>query len=417
MKKITKKTIFANFIIFVILLSLLILNIKLRSNFIIEETAGLKVTEGCLSEGELLGNVLSSNGVSTEETYCITDALKNVFNVRRCNVGHRWKIYFNEEDKFVKFEYYDGPIDYYVVELDKENNIYTAAALQIETDRFERGVKGEINNSLYYDMSSLGVNPEIIIQFAEIFASKIDFFTDCQKGDEFKVLWDTHFDTDGTPLKDVQISAASYTRGNETFQAFFFETPNGKSGYYDEKGKSVESVFLKAPLNYRRISSYFTHRRFHPILKRYRPHLGIDYAAPHGTPVATIGDGVVVDAGRRRDGLGITVRIKHPNGYVSWYGHLSGIPKGVSKGSRVKKGQVIGNVGATGMATGPHLDFRLQKDGKFINFLSLKMVPTDPLPDEYMAQFKVLKDEFLSMTNQLKQKEIIVFKNHKGKSV
>ena len=409
---------FANIIILLILIPLFIVVSNVVNKKKLNNESCYNIVEGSISEGDLLGNIFSNQGISADESHLITNSLTKIFNVRRCGVGNRWKIYFDEEDKFVKFEYYDGPIDFYVVEADRENNVYNASANQIETDRFARGVKGEISNSLYYDMSSLGVNSEIIIQFAEIFASKIDFFTDCQKGDEFKVLWDTHFDTDGIPLKDVQISAASYTRGNETFQAFFFETPDKKSGYYDENGRSVESLFLKAPLSYRRISSYFTHKRFHPILKRYRPHLGIDYAAPHGTPVSTIGDGVVVDAGRRRDGLGITVRIKHPNGYVSWYGHLSKISKGVSKGSRVKKGQVIGNVGATGMATGPHLDFRLQqKDGKFINFLSLKTTPSNPLSDKYMAQFKVSKDGLLALIEQLKQKEIIVFKNHKGKSV
>jgi murein DD-endopeptidase MepM/ murein hydrolase activator NlpD len=146
-------------------------------------------------------------------------------------------------------------------------------------------------------------------------------------------------------------------------------------------------------------------------LKRYRPHLGIDYAAASGTPVSSIGDGSVTAAGRRRDGLGITVIVRHPNGYNSWYGHLSGIARGVSRGAKVRKGQVIGYVGATGMATGLHLDFRLQRNGKFVNFLTLKMPPSHPLPKEYMEEFENARKAFMQMDGQLKQGEIIVFKN------
>jgi len=371
----------------------------------------LTVIEGYIAEGDMLGGLLSGQGITAEEAYSITSALRRVFNVRKCRVGDRWEVYRDGGGNFVKFIYYEGSMDFYVVEKNGEDEGYTASAHEIEAERMIRGARGRIMSSLYESMSFSNVNPEIIIQFAEIFASKIDFFTECRTDDEFRVLWDSYMDKEGNVLKDVQISAASYARGGDTYYAFYFEPPDGKGGYYDEKGKSVESVFLKAPLNYRRISSHFTYRRFHPILKRYRPHLGIDYAAATGTPVSSIGDGTVVSAGWRKDGLGITVKVKHPNGYISWYGHLSRIARGVSSGSRVRKGQVVGYVGSTGMSTGPHLDFRLQKGGKFINFLALKMPPSHPLPEKYMEEFKVARNTLMEIKESLEEGQIVVFEN------
>jgi len=388
-----------------------ILKIKSKGLFSGVRGPQFTVVEGYISEGDLLGNVLAEQGIGQNESNSITAELKKVFNVRRCNVGDRWEIHYGREGEFAKFIYYDGPVDFYVVEASAENNGYIASARKVEGERVIRGTRGRIMSSLYESMSNSQVNPELVIQFAEIFASKIDFFTDCRKDDEFRIFWESYIGKDGTVLKDMRISAASYTLDKETFHAFYFETPEGKGGYYDTQGKSVEAVFLKVPLNYRRISSYFTRRRFHPILKRYRPHLGIDYAAASGTPVSSIGDGSVTAAGRRRDGLGITVIVRHPNGYNSWYGHLSGIARGVSRGAKVRKGQVIGYVGSTGTATGPHLDFRLQRNGKFANFLVLKMPPSHPLPKEYMEEFENTRKAFMQMYGQLKQGEIVIFEN------
>ncbi|MCM8762317.1 MAG: M23 family metallopeptidase [Candidatus Omnitrophica bacterium] len=372
-----------------------------------------QIIEGYIAEGDLLGDVLLANGLTPLQSRAITEELKKVFNVRKCRIGDRWEIYLTEEGEFVKFIYYDGPIDFYVVRFDPDNSVYTASAEQIEVKKKMCGVYGEIASSLYESMASLNINPELTIQFAEIFASKVDFFTDCQTGDRFTLLWDAYVDRKGNPLKDVRILAASYTSSDKTFYAFYFEPPDGKGGYYDEKGKSVEASFLKAPLNYRRISSYFTHRRFHPIYKVYRPHHGIDYAAPKGTPVSSIGDGTVQYTGWR-GGLGKTVIIKHPNNYTSWYGHLSAFAKGIRAGKRVRKGQVIGYVGSTGTATGPHLDFRVQKNGVFINFLPMKIPPSYPLPEKYLPEFNTIKDLLTSRMDTLKgQQKIATFEEKK----
>ena len=402
-----KKIIFITTLALIIFLPFLLLKIRNRE-FIKSQH---QVVEGYISEGDVLGEVLLAQNISPAEVFSITRELKKVLNVRRCNIGDRWEIFLDNEKRFVKFIYYDGPIDFYVVKFDRDENTYLASAQKIEAERKLRGVRGEIKSSLYESMSYVDVNPEIIIQFAEIFASQIDFFNDCSTGDGFNVLWESYFDNQGNVLKDGRIFAASYSAGDSTHYAFYFEPTEGKSGYYDEKGKSVESAFLKTPLNYRRISSRFTRRRFHPIHRVYRPHLGIDYAAPAGTPVSALGDGTVNFAGRRQDGFGITVIMRYPNGYVSWYGHLSRIAKGIKRGTRARKGQVIGYVGATGDATGPHLDFRIQKNGKFINFLTLKLPPFYPLADKYLPAFMETKDTFISRMESLEGTKPTVFLN------
>lgn len=403
---IKKRPILITTLVLIIFLPFLLFKI---SRFSADNKARHRVVEGYISEGDVLGEVLLAQNISPEEVFSITSELKKVFNVRRCKTGDRWEVFLDNEGGFVKFIYYDGPINFYVVTVDRDKNTYLASALEIETEKKLRGVQGKIKSSLYESMSYVEVNPEIIIQFAEIFASKIDFFDDCRTGDSFNVLWESYFDSRGNVLKDVRISAASYSSGNETHYAFYFEPSEGKGGYYDENGKSVESAFLRVPLNYRRISSHFTNRRLHPIRRVYRPHLGIDYAAPAGTPISAIGNGSVKFAGWRRDGFGRTVILNHPNGYTSWYGHLSKIAKGIKKGAKVKKGQVICYVGTTGTSTGPHLDFRIQKNGKFVNFRTLKLPPSYPLADEYLPLFTVVKDAFITRIESLKDTKPIIF--------
>ncbi|MEO0300014.1 MAG: M23 family metallopeptidase [candidate division WOR-3 bacterium] len=242
-------------------------------------------------------------------------------------------------------------------------------------------------------MTNLKINPEIIIQFAEIFESKLDFLTDCQNGDSFSIIWESLTDKDGNILKDIKVIAGKYENTNQKFYGFYFEKEEIK-GYFDENGKGLESGFLKAPLSYRKITSFFSKSRFHPIYKVYRPHLGIDYSAPVGTPVSAIGNGVVIFSGYL-GGYGNCIKIKHPNGYISYYGHLSKFEKNIKKGVKVKKGEVIGYVGMTGIATGPHLDFRIKKDGKFINFLKIKFVPEKNIPEKYKKDFEKIKNLYI----------------------
>jgi len=356
----------------------------------------ITIIGGEIKEGDIIGNIFKTNGLSDYEAGKITEKLREIFDVRKSKIGDRWELHFSLKGDFLKFKYFSKPFNFYIVEKKQDTGDFISYTEEIEKFKKTFTKTGFINNSLYESMINSNINPEIIIQFAEVFESKIDFFTECQKDDKFSIIWESWADKDGTILKDIRVVAGKYETRNQKYYAFYFENGNF-SGFFDENGKGLEGSFLKAPLSYRRITSFFSYSRFHPIYKVYRPHLGIDYSAPTGTPVSSIGNGSVIFAGWTNNGYGKCVKIKHPNGYISYYGHLSRIEKGIKKGVKVKKGEVIGYVGMTGIATGPHLDFRVQKDGKFINFLKLKFVPEKNIPKEYMDEFENLKKRYMEL--------------------
>jgi len=190
-----------------------------------------------------------------------------------------------------------------------------------------------------------------------------------------------------------RVILAEYNAGEKVYTALFYRSPDEKEGYYNLKGESTKRSLLKSPLHYRRISSYFTHRRYHPILKIYRPHLGVDYAAPSGTPVVASGSGKVIYAGKK-GGFGNFVKIKHPNNIMTSYGHFSRIAKGIRVGKWVNEGDVIGYVGATGLATGPHLDYRVQVKGKYVNPLKYAFPTGPPVPKAYRDDFLATSDDY-----------------------
>lgn len=351
------------------------------------------IIEGEIKEGDIIGNILKDKGISDKETNEIILKLKEIFDPRRSKIGDTFQLHFDKDGSFLKFKYFSKPFDFYIVEKEKNSGNYFSYNEKIETYEKIFSVKGSINNSLYESMSNLNVKPEIIIQFAEMFESKIDFFTECQKGDKFSLIWSAWTDKNGVILKDIRVIAGKYENSNQKYYGFYFEKDDLK-GYFDENGKGLVSGFLKAPLSFRRITSFFTHSRFHPIYKVYRPHLGIDYSAPIGTPISAIGNGTIIYSGWL-GGYGKCIKIKHYNGYISYYGHLSRFAQGIRNSAKVKKGQIIGYVGMTGTATGPHLDFRIQKDGKFINPLKLKFVPEKNITEKYKEDFQRIKNYYI----------------------
>ncbi|MBU8922815.1 MAG: M23 family metallopeptidase [Bacteroidales bacterium] len=197
-----------------------------------------------------------------------------------------------------------------------------------------------------------------------------------------------------------KILSAEFNTSGESHYAFLFESQDGFPDYFDEKGKSLRKQLLRAPLSYSRISSSYSHRRLHPVLHTYRPHLGIDYAAPTGTPVMTTGDGTIMTASRTRAN-GNYIKVKHNRNYISYYLHLSKFAKGIKAGVKVLQGQVIGYVGATGIATGPHLDYRVKKNGKFVNPLRLKLPPAKPVQADKMEEYKLFASARIDRIRQI----------------
>ncbi|MDR2067227.1 MAG: peptidoglycan DD-metalloendopeptidase family protein [Endomicrobium sp.] len=392
MKNISSKTVFiiTISIIFIFFISFIIKNIcfnqsnkqkpeeKLESNIETEKVI--------IQKGDVLELTLNKTKLSTESSNTIIRELQKLTNINLCIPGDFYEIFYNKSTHdWTEFYYYpQGPFYYSIIQ--SSNKQIQAQKKELEVSKTEYKYEETIDSSLWAAMAYKNIPADVILSFADIFAWQIDFLTDTKQGDIFKIIYEVeHIEKKNKNLSS-KILAAQYKTSSKTYNAFYFKTREGNYGYFDQDGKSLKSTFLKAPLQFSRISSYFSASRVHPILKYARPHLGIDYAAPQGTPVSSIGDGTVLKA-QYNGGFGNLIIIKHNNGYETYYGHLSKYAKGIKKGSKVKQGQIIGYVGMTGLATGPHLDFRIKLNGKFFNFLTMKQPPTTTLKGEDKTNF------------------------------
>jgi len=259
-------------------------------------------------------------------------------------------------------------------------------------------VAGSIRGSLFNAVTDAGESPELAIRLAEIFAWDLDFYTDTRAGDTFHVLVEKKLYLNGQPAGYGRILAAEYDNSGHPYQAVLFHDATGAPGYFRPDGGALQKAFLRSPLKFAApVTSHFSQSRFHPILKTYRAHLGVDYGAPTGTPVQSIGNGRVIFAGMS-GGSGNLVRIAHPNGYETMYMHLLRIL--VHVGEHVDAGQRIGLVGMTGLATGPHLDFRILKNGTYRNFETLHLPPAEPVAHKDITEFTAARDHWMPLLNQ-----------------
>ncbi|MDR1401037.1 MAG: M23 family metallopeptidase [Endomicrobium sp.] len=327
-----------------------------------------------IKQGDILALTFNSTRLPPKDSIEVIKELKKVLNVNHCMPGDFYEIlYDSKTGEWENFRYYPPGVSYYLITKTPDNKRIKIEKKKFTTIRKKCEVQGTIHSSLWTAMASRNIPLKTMHSFADIFAQKIDFFTDTKRGDSFKMIYEVARIKEKNTELPLKIIAARYKTSSEDYNAFYYYEKKSKRGdYFNEDGKSLKSAFLKAPLRFKTISSYFTKNRFHPILKYSRPHLGIDYAAPKGTPVSTIGDGIITEACYNKGGFGNLVIVKHANGYETYYGHLSKYGKGVKKGVRVIRGQIIGYVGSTGLATGPHLDFRIKHGGKFINFIKMK---------------------------------------------
>lgn len=339
---------------------------------------------GTIKRGESLYDIFTKHGLDIEDLYAMVKASKGIYNLSRVVSGHSFSMLLDSENRVSSLTY-SMDSDYLLKLKRTEDGAFKAQKEAIPYEKSLVHMSGTVNANLVSAMDNL----LLALALSDIFAWDIDFTTDIRKGDTFKLVVE-EFRLDGEFKKYGNILAAEFTTNGDTHHAYLFEQ-DGNTDYFDGKGRSLRRALLKAPLSYRRISSGFTRHRYHPVLKTYRPHLGVDYAAPRGTPVSTVGDGTVIHAGYR-GANGNLVIIKHRNGYLTYYGHLASIKRGVRKGKRVKQGQVIGYVGSTGRATGPHLDYRVKKNGRFVNPLRLKLPPGVPVKKALIAQFRAFRD-------------------------
>ena len=360
----------------------------------------LDVSAGRLRSGQTLSAALQSKGISASMVHTIATGMRPVFDFRYSRPGDEYWLGRHPDGEFMEFRYTRSNVQRYV--LRNVEGELVAQAYQPEVELRPARLAGVVQTSLYEAMRQLGEESELAHDFAKIFAWDVDFSRNVQPGDEFQVYYERRVLVEGGRqdyLGPGRILAARYSNADDDYAAIYFETEEDRGGYYRLDGSSVERQFLRAPLNYRRISSNYTSSRLHPVLKVRRPHPAIDYAAPTGTPVWSVGNGTVIHVGRL-GGLGKTVKVRHANGYVSFYGHLSRYPNGLSVGDRVRQKQVVGYVGSTGVATGPHLDFRMQQGGKYINPASVQAPPGEPISPSKMAAFLAERDTYLDALDQ-----------------
>ncbi|WNJ19396.1 peptidoglycan DD-metalloendopeptidase family protein [Pontibacter sp. G13] len=367
------------------------------------EVDSLEVVREVVQKNENLSEILTRYNVSPQTIHKIGTLPEEVFDVRKIQRNKPYTIIHEPDSNktCLGFVYHPNVIDYVVVDL---RDSVAVIAGQHPVDTLEHTLEGVIESSLYVSITEAGGSPLLVNALSEVYAWEIDFFG-LQKGDAFKILYTT-LEVQGESAGLGEIKAASFTHMDEELLAFQFDQGDGIE-YFDEEGNSLRKTFLKAPLSYTRISSKFSYNRLHPVLKIRRPHLGVDYAAPTGTPVLSVGDGTVVKRGYA-GGAGKMVKIKHNGTYTTAYLHLSRYGKGLKVGDRVKQGQVIGYVGSTGLSTGPHLDFRFYQNGKAIDPLKVDPPSANPIKEEVKTAYTETMMKLKARLQEAQQAESIV---------
>lgn len=343
----------------------------------------LYVEEGQVEPGQYLSTIFASQGISPAVTDHIARHHQDVFDVGKIRSGNRY--YFLRTNDTL-----ETPL-FWIYQIDRRNYALFSLTDSLTAWRFQKEMEvrlartsGTITSSLWNAVIQNGGDGSLAVHLSDVYAWTIDFFG-IQEGDSFDVIYDRQY-IDGEPVGMGEVIFCNFVHVGDTLRAMAFEQ-DGKLEFFNEKGENLRKAFLKAPLNYRRISSTFSNSRLHPVFKYYRPHHGVDYAAPAGTPVSSIGDGVVIKKAYQANGAGYYLKIKHNDTYTTSYMHLKGYAKGIAEGVRVKQGQVIGYVGSTGASTGPHLDFRVFKNGTPVDPLKLESPPANPISAENKERF------------------------------
>ncbi len=354
-----------------------------------------------MPSGANFAGMLLQFGLSAAEAADATAAAQQAFNLRQVRAGNTVTVGRSVEGSLREIDY---KIDAErVLHIVPQTPGFAAEVREIPVRSEVAIVSGKLEDSLFNAVEEAGESAEVAMRLAQIFGYDLDFYTDPRRGDTFRVVLEKRKYANGETAGYGKILAAEYSNGGRKYQALLFHDPEGRPAYYTADGKSLQKAFLRSPLKFGApVTSHFSQSRFHPILKTYRPHLGTDYGAPVGTPVQTIGSGRVVFAGRK-GGDGNMVHIVHSNGYETMYLHLSKMF--VHAGEHVEIGKTIGLVGMTGLATGPHLDFRIMQKGQFKNFERLGLPPSDPVSKKNLPEFAGVREEWLPVLNGEKQLE------------
>lgn len=354
------------------------------------------IIEDKINRNEFLGDILMRHNVAPGIIHQIALLSRNVFDVRKISTNKKYTLICNDDSlRTAKaFVYEPNQIDYVVFSFQD--------SLRVETHKrdvtiVESSISGMINSNLSQTIEQLGISHELTNKFVDIFAWQVDFQR-LQKGDKFKLIYEES-QVNGQTVGINKIIGIQFNHFNSDYYAFPFDQGEGLD-YFDEDGNSLRKALLKYPIEFTRISSRYTQSRFHPVQKRYKAHLGTDFAAPTGTPIRSVGDGIVLEA-QYKSANGNYVKIRHNSTYTTQYLHMSKIAGGVKAGTKVKQGQTIGFVGSTGLATGPHLCYRFWKNGVQVDALRIELPPSQPIHADFLAPYEDVKKAMIDKLNQI----------------
>jgi murein DD-endopeptidase MepM/ murein hydrolase activator NlpD len=354
------------------------------------------VTKGEIRSGDSLGTALHRHGITPATVHLIATEMRKVFDFRKSRPGDRYRLGQDSDGRVLDFRYLQGPEESFY--LAWEGTRYVVSKESAELRPQIAKIAGIVESSFYGAILALGEQSALASEFARILAWDIDFSRNVQAGDEFQILYERMYrlDDDGQDVyvRPGRILAGRYDGDVGRHTVVYFKDDKGAGAYFRPDGSSVERAFLVAPVEFSRISSRFTRARTHPILKVTRPHPGIDYAAPYGTPIWAVADGVV-EYKARAGASGNLIRIRHAGGYTSHYAHLANFAKGLKVGDRVEQKQLIGHVGSTGLSTGPHVCFRVKKDGNYVDPMRISSPAGRPIDRETLEVFQDVRDQLL----------------------
>ena len=351
------------------------------------------VIKGTVNQGQTLGEILYENHINHPEIAEIVSKSKDIFDIRRVNTGKEYTVICVDDstEKACYFIYQENPTDFVVMDLTDGIDVYRGK--KEVTTKLEVSY-GKISSSLSESVDELGISPRVSIKLSEIYAWTIDFFK-IQKGDAFKVYYENKY-IDDEYIGIGRILASEFTHKNQKFYAFYHEENENFGEHFDEKGRTLRKAFLKAPLDFYRITSRYSTNRKHPVTGRWKGHFGTDYAAPKGTPILATANGTIMAASYTKNN-GNFVKVRHNGTYTTQYLHMSKIKPGIRKGVYVKQGETIGYVGSTGLATGPHVCYRFWKNGKQVDPYKQELPPGDPIKKENEADYMIVKDSLMQI--------------------
>lgn len=349
-------------------------------------TSSYQVQSGRVRPGESLAELLYPFGVSPQQLNSISQLADSLIDEQRIQSGNIYSIFSTSDTTPAYFVYEKDPLNFVVIRLDQDPPAAWNGVKKV--DYRIQFACGTIESSLWESMFNSRTHPMLAIELSEIFAWSIDFFG-IQQGDRYKVIYAESY-VDSQSIGISRLLGAWFNHNGTDFWGIPFEQ-DGVTTFFDEQGNSLRKAFLKAPLRFSRISSGFSYSRYHPVLKIRRPHHGVDYAAPVGTPVNSVGDGVITEVGYQKGGGGNYVKIKHNSVYSTSYMHLSRFGNDIRQGHYVKQGEVIGYVGSSGLSTGPHLDFRFYRNGSPVNPLTVEAPPVEPVHEENLPAYSIRK--------------------------